>query len=100
MYDGRNGRNEAVPTVDVNLWQIGLEEVWLAVVNFYVHPMKMTVYPAQTRAATGGHFFVVRYRADEQPALKPHDDNSVYSINLALNQIGKDFTGGGTRFLR
>ena len=48
----------------------------------------------------GGHFFTVRYRWEEQPSLKPHHDNSLFSMNLALNQIGKDFEGGGTRFIR
>ena len=48
----------------------------------------------------GGHFFTVRYRWEEQPSLKPHHDNSLFSMNLALNQIGQDFEGGGTRFIR
>lgn len=44
--------------------------------------------------------FVVRYRPDEQPALRPHHDASTYTINLALNQVGVDFEGGGSRFIR
>jgi hypothetical protein len=40
------------------------------------------------------------FRFEEQPALKPHHDNSLYSINIALNKIGRDFEGGGTNFLR
>jgi hypothetical protein len=41
-----------------------------------------------------------RYRPDEQPDLIPHDDNSLYTVNIALNRPGVDFEGGGTRFLR
>ncbi len=44
--------------------------------------------------------FVVRYRPDEQPSLRPHHDSSTYTINLALNQVGVDYEGGGCRFLR
>ena len=41
-----------------------------------------------------------RYRPDEQPDLRPHADNSIYSVNLALNKPGIDFQGGGTNFIR
>uniref|UniRef100_A0A1I7X073 procollagen-lysine 5-dioxygenase n=1 Tax=Heterorhabditis bacteriophora TaxID=37862 RepID=A0A1I7X073_HETBA len=58
--------------------------------------------------------FVVRYRPDEQPALRPHHDASTfrwrtnkilifrinYSIDIALNKKGKDFEGGGVRYIR
>ena len=99
VYDDRNKRREEVPTTDVNLWQYGLEETWLAIINFYVYPRKCTFF-GHPGLDTGGHFFTVRYRAEEQPALKPHHDNSLYSLNLALNKIGQDFEGGGTFFLR
>lgn len=36
--------------------------------------------------------FVVRYKPTEQPLLKPHHDASTWSINIALNRIGVDFT--------
>lgn len=35
--------------------------------------------------------FVVRYKPDEQPALRPHHDASTFTINIALNQVGLDF---------
>lgn len=35
--------------------------------------------------------FVVRYKPDEQPSLRPHHDSSTYTINLALNTPMKDF---------
>lgn len=44
--------------------------------------------------------FVVRYRPDEQPSLRPHHDSSTYTINIALNQAGVDYEGGGCRFIR
>lgn len=35
--------------------------------------------------------FVVRYKPDEQPALRPHHDASTFTINIALNEVGLDF---------
>ena len=35
--------------------------------------------------------FIVRYRPDEQPSLRPHHDSSTYTINVALNKPGIDF---------
>uniref|UniRef100_A0A672LEI6 Procollagen-lysine,2-oxoglutarate 5-dioxygenase 1 n=1 Tax=Sinocyclocheilus grahami TaxID=75366 RepID=A0A672LEI6_SINGR len=40
------------------------------------------------------------YKPDEQPALRPHHDASTFTINIALNQLGIDYQGGGCRFLR
>ena len=44
--------------------------------------------------------FIVRYKPDEQPSLRPHHDSSTFTINIALNQVGTDFEGGGSRFLQ
>lgn len=35
--------------------------------------------------------FVVRYRPDEQPSLRPHHDSSTYTINIALNTPHLDY---------
>lgn len=35
--------------------------------------------------------FVVRYRPDEQPYLRPHHDSSTYTINIALNRPKIDY---------
>lgn len=44
--------------------------------------------------------FVVRYKPTEQPKLRPHHDSSTYTINIALNNAGVDYEGGGCKFLR
>lgn len=36
--------------------------------------------------------FVVRYRPDEQPLLRPHHDSSTFTINIGLNNPGVDYT--------
>ena len=41
--------------------------------------------------------FVVRYRAEEQPGLAMHADESEVSFNLLLSDTA-DFVGGGTGF--
>ena len=38
-----------------------------------------------------GSTFIIRYRPDEQPFLKPHHDSSTYSVNLALNRVNLDY---------
>jgi len=38
--------------------------------------------------------FVVRYKPEEQPSLRPHHDSSTYTINVALNRPGIDYEVG------
>ena len=35
--------------------------------------------------------FVVRYKPDEQPLLRPHHDASTFTINVALNTKDVDY---------
>ena len=42
------------------LFQLGLEDMWLSVLNFFMGPRKLVYYPGQTKVDRGGHFFVVR----------------------------------------
>lgn len=81
--------------------QVGLEAVWLRFLFVYVRPLQENVfwgyYHSPPRSMMN---FVVRYRPDEQPILKPHHDSSTYTINIALNHAGIDYEGGGCRFLR
>lgn len=43
--------------------------------------------------------FVVRYKPDEQPSLRPHHDASTFTINIALNQVGLDYQVSSNRQL-
>lgn len=94
------GGYENVPTRDIHMKQIGYERHWLYFLSHYVGPVCEKLYWGYS----GRHFaimnFVVRYRPDEQPALRPHHDSSTYTINIALNTQGKDYEGGGARFTR
>ncbi|XP_076180900.1 procollagen lysyl hydroxylase isoform X1 [Ptiloglossa arizonensis] len=95
------GGYENVPTRDIHMTQVNYESQWLYFLKEYVRPLQELVftgyYHDPPRAIMN---FVVRYRPDEQPSLKPHHDSSTYTVNIALNRMGIDYEGGGCRFIR
>lgn len=92
---------EAVPTRDIHMNQVGLEKLWLRFLSLYVRPLQEHVFTGYYHNPPKSLMnFVVRYKPDEQPFLRPHHDSSTYTINIALNQVGIDYEGGGCRFLR
>ncbi|XP_014283346.1 procollagen-lysine,2-oxoglutarate 5-dioxygenase isoform X1 [Halyomorpha halys] len=101
-YDERlAGGYENVPTRDIHMKQIDFERHWLYFLQQYVRLLQERVFigyfhdPPQALMN-----FVVRYRPDEQPSLRPHHDSSTYTVNIALNRRGIDYEGGGCRFIR
>ena len=102
--------------------QIGYEKEWLHFLDTYVRPLQekvFTGYVHQVRLRWRlktwqlGFWtiwllqppralmnFLVRYKPEEQPSLRPHHDSSTYTINIAMNQVGEDYQGGGCNFLR
>lgn len=95
------GGYEAVPTRDIHMNQVGLEAIWLKFLQLYVKPLQEKVFIGYFHDPPRSLMnFVVRYRPDEQPNLRPHHDSSTYTINLALNRAGIDYEGGGCKFLR
>uniref|UniRef100_T1IVE2 Fe2OG dioxygenase domain-containing protein n=1 Tax=Strigamia maritima TaxID=126957 RepID=T1IVE2_STRMM len=96
-----NGGYENVPTRDIHMNQVGYERHWLYFLREFVRPLQEKVYPGYYHDPPQALMnFVVRYRPDEQPFLRPHHDSSTYTINLALNRPKIDYEGGGCRFLR
>ncbi|XP_019964065.2 multifunctional procollagen lysine hydroxylase and glycosyltransferase LH3 isoform X1 [Paralichthys olivaceus] len=94
------GGYENVPTVDIHMNQIGFEKEWLKFLKEYISPVTEKLYPGYYPKAQAIMNFVVRYRPDEQPSLRPHHDSSTFTINVALNRKNIDYEGGGCRFLR
>ncbi|XP_076842261.1 multifunctional procollagen lysine hydroxylase and glycosyltransferase LH3-like [Brachyhypopomus gauderio] len=94
------GGYENVPTVDIHMNQIQYEKEWLKFLKDYIVPVTEKLFPGYYPKAKAVMNFVVRYRPDEQPFLRPHHDSSTFTINIALNSKGKDYQGGGCRFLR
>uniref|UniRef100_A0A146LKA1 procollagen-lysine 5-dioxygenase n=1 Tax=Lygus hesperus TaxID=30085 RepID=A0A146LKA1_LYGHE len=95
------GGYENVPTRDIHMNQVGMDRQWLAFLGDYVRPLQEKVFIGYFHDPPRSLMnFVVRYRPDEQPSLRPHHDSSTFTINLALNTPGVDFTGGGCRFIR
>ena len=41
--------------------------------------------------------FIVRYKPDEQPSLRPHHDHATWTVNIALNTQNKDYEVGWCR---
>jgi procollagen-lysine,2-oxoglutarate 5-dioxygenase, invertebrate len=95
------GGYEAVPTRDIHMNQVGLERIWLHFLKVYVRPFQEKIFLGYFHDPPRSLMnFVVRYRPDEQPSLRPHHDSSTYTINIALNTANVDYEGGGCRFLR
>lgn len=94
------GGYENVPTIDIHMNQINYEKEWHKFLLEYVAPITEKMFPGYYTKAQFDLAFVVRYKPDEQPALRPHHDASTFTVNIALNQVGPDFQGGGCRFLR
>lgn len=95
------GAYENVPTIDIHMNQVGLEQQWLKFLQDYVRPLQETVFTGYFHNPPQSIMnFIVRYKPDEQPYLRPHHDASTYTINIALNRPGIDFEGGGCRFVR
>lgn len=95
------GGYENVPTVDIHMNQIGFEQHWLHFLKKYVLPLQQKVFTGYFHDPPHAIMnFVVRYKPDEQPLLRPHHDSSTFTINIGLNTPGVDFTGGGCRFIR
>jgi hypothetical protein len=102
-YDERlNGGYEPVPTQDIHFNQHGFdfEHVWKAILRNFVAPVAEDKFMGYTLDGRNTLDFVVKYTPEGQPFLRPHHDASTFSLNVALNQIGVDFVGGGTHFLR
>ncbi|XP_075462634.1 procollagen-lysine,2-oxoglutarate 5-dioxygenase 1 [Ascaphus truei] len=94
------GGYENVPTIDIHMNQVGYEKEWQKFLLDFIAPITEKMFPGYYTRALFEMAFVVRYRPDEQPSLSPHHDASTFTINIALNSLGKDYEGGGCRFLR
>ncbi|KAH8309709.1 hypothetical protein KR067_000641, partial [Drosophila pandora] len=95
------GGYEAVPTRDIHMKQVGLEPLYLKFLQMFVRPLQERVFTGYFHNPPRSLMnFMVRYRPDEQPSLRPHHDSSTYTINIAMNHAGIDYEGGGCRFLR
>uniref|UniRef100_A0A0N5BDE9 procollagen-lysine 5-dioxygenase n=1 Tax=Strongyloides papillosus TaxID=174720 RepID=A0A0N5BDE9_STREA len=95
------GGYENVPTRDIHMNQVEFEKQWLYFLDEFVRPMQEKVFIGYYHVPVESNMmFVVRYRPDEQPSLRPHHDASTFSIDIALNKAGVDYEGGGVRYIR
>ncbi|XP_054904592.1 procollagen-lysine,2-oxoglutarate 5-dioxygenase 1 [Poeciliopsis prolifica] len=94
------GGYENVPTIDIHMNQVNFEKEWQKFLLEFVAPITEKMFPGYYTKAQFDLAFVVRYKPDEQPSLRPHHDASTFTINIALNQVGTDYQGGGCHFIR
>ncbi|XP_030207687.1 procollagen-lysine,2-oxoglutarate 5-dioxygenase 1 isoform X2 [Gadus morhua] len=94
------GGYENVPTIDIHMNQVGYEKEWHKLLLDYVAPITEKLFPGYYTKCESNLNFVVRYKPDEQPLLRPHHDASTFTINVALNTKDVDYQGGGCRFIR
>lgn len=95
------GGYESVPTRDIHMRQVGLHDLWLLFLREYVMPIQLKEYIGYEHNPPRADLaFVVRYHPQEQDSLVAHHDSSTYTMNVALNEPGRDYLGGGCRFVR
>ncbi|KAA0704961.1 Procollagen-lysine,2-oxoglutarate 5-dioxygenase 2 [Triplophysa tibetana] len=94
------GGYESVPTDDIHMKQIDFDNEWLHFIREFISPVTLKVYSGYYTKGYSIMNFVVKYTPDRQAYLRPHHDSSTFTINVALNNKGIDFQGGGCRFHR
>lgn len=93
--------NEIVPTRDILLKNVDLDEIWLEFLNGYVRPLTHLVYPGrQEKESRSVLNYVVRYKPNESYRLRSYWDATAFVVNIVLSQSGFDFQGGGFKFSR
>uniref|UniRef100_A0AAY4E7C8 procollagen-lysine 5-dioxygenase n=1 Tax=Denticeps clupeoides TaxID=299321 RepID=A0AAY4E7C8_9TELE len=94
------GGYESVPTDDIHMRQINYEKEWLHFIREFISPVTLKVFSGYYTKGYAVMNFVVKYTPHRQSYLRPHHDSSTFTINIALNNKGLDFQGGGCRFHR
>ncbi|KAM4533418.1 procollagen-lysine,2-oxoglutarate 5-dioxygenase 2 isoform 2-T2 [Odontesthes bonariensis] len=95
-----SGGYETVPTDDIHMKQIGFDKEWLHFIREFISPVTLKVFSGYYTKGYAIMNFVVKYTPERQAYLRPHHDSSTFTINIALNNKGTDFQGGGCRFHR
>ena len=75
--------------------EIGMRPMISAFQQSTLWPIARRLFPQQASQFDDHHSFIVRYRADEDPGLDMHTDDSDVTFNVCL---GDDFTGATLSF--
>jgi procollagen-lysine,2-oxoglutarate 5-dioxygenase len=95
VIDTRLNAYENVPTRDIHLHQLQLDNLWNYIVTTYISPVTYTVFH-KYKTKKINISFVVKYSMEGQRELTPHHDASTYTVNICLNN---EFEGGGCYFI-
>lgn len=93
-------RHEFYPTTDVLLTDLGLADMYHAVIGKFCHPIARHIWRLEGKRWQETMYeesFLARYRAQDQQLLSIHQDYADYTFTVGLNT---DFEGGGTWFPR
>ncbi|XP_062505815.1 multifunctional procollagen lysine hydroxylase and glycosyltransferase LH3-like [Corticium candelabrum] len=91
---------ESFQTVEIAMDKIAFNSQWMEIIKSYILPMQQQVYNGYNSHGRSDRNVVVKYRKQSSFALKPHGAKSGFIVNVALSQHGRDYQGGGYRFVR
>jgi hypothetical protein len=75
--------------------EIGMRDAITELQQDILWPVARLLWPLQSTQFDAHHSFIVRYKADEDPGLDMHTDDSDVTFNACLNS---NFTGAGLTF--
>ncbi|CAG9537198.1 unnamed protein product [Cercopithifilaria johnstoni] len=100
--EGRSvGGYENVLAVEMHMKQISFENEWLYFLDEYVRPMQEKLFIGYyQKPVEAVMMFVARHKQGGQSSLYALHDASTYTIDIPLNKRGRDYQGGGIRYVR
>lgn len=94
--DNRINAVENIPTQDIHLKDLGLDDFWNGIVKQHFKKVMSHLYKYLVKNYNIA--FIVKYDANRgQTSLQPHHDASVYTTNIALSNC-TDYEGGKVLF--
>ncbi|KAI0987467.1 hypothetical protein GJ496_005508 [Pomphorhynchus laevis] len=87
------GGYENVPTDDIHMKQLEWQDHWMHFLASYIEPVQKRIFLGyHSNPLRAPLSFVVRYDKAFQDKLRPHHDASTYTLDIALNRYGQDYT--------
>ena len=90
-------RHLSYPTTDIELHELGLDELYGQVLRDFMIPLALEAYGIEGDDTENFYVenFLAKYTPNKQNHLPMHNDSSLFTFNLSLNE---DFEGGGILF--
>ncbi len=90
-------RHPSYPTTDIELHEVGLDNLYAQVLRDFMFPLAIETYQLEGSKPEDyfAENFLIKYTPDKQNHLTIHNDSSMFTFNVSLNN---DFQGGGIFF--